>query len=137
MTETADQRITTITIPVPLDRDLSPNARHAHWSSRRRAVEQARMATAMAVRTTLDVNDPEACFQRARWPLTLHWLIGLAKRQRRMDDDNALAACKAHRDQISDELGIDDRNFVTGSLTQVRDPEGQGFVRVVIEEAQE
>lgn len=50
--KTADQRITTITIPVPLDRDLSPNARHAHWSSRRRAVEQARMATAMAVRTT-------------------------------------------------------------------------------------
>lgn len=133
MTETLQR--TTITIPVPLDRDLSPNARHGHWAIRNRAVVQARSATDYAMRADIDLNDPQACFQRARWPLTLDWEIGLAKRQRRLDDDNAIAACKPHRDQIAACLGIDDRNFVTGNVEQVRDPDGWGYIRVTITEA--
>lgn len=136
MTETPTRQTVTITIPVPLDRTLSPNARHGHWSVRKRAVEQARTATDYAMRAALDINDPGACFQQARWPLTLDWEIGLAKGQRRMDDDNAAAATKAYRDQIAQCLGMDDKFMVTGSVTQVRDPEKRGYVKVTITEAQ-
>ena len=136
MSDTTDLQTLTVTIPMQLDAALSPNARGGWWK-RHRAVQEARNVTHYTMRAEIDLNDPEACFQRARWPLTLHWLIGHGKRRRTWDDDNAIAATKPFRDQIADCLGMDDRWFRTGSLTQVRDPEGQGFVRVVIEEAQE
>lgn len=122
----------TVTIPIRLDRALSPNSR-GHWSKRHRANQEARQATDYAMRAALDLNDPEACFQTARWPLTLHYLVAYGKGQRRLDDDNAIASMKPIRDQIAACLGIDDRHFTTGSMTQTRDPDGLGFVKVAIE----
>lgn len=121
----------TITIPGKLERDLSPNGRAHRWRKdqlRRQAIHD----THYTLRAAIDLNDPVACFQTAAWPLTLNWTIGLTNRQRPYDDDNAIAALKAHRDAIANALGMDDRNFRTGRVQQMRDPENRGFVAVEI-----
>lgn len=123
-----------VTIPLQIDRNVTPNGR-AHWSVKRRLTEDMQTATRYAMREVVDMEDPEACFQTAPWPLTLHYLIAHGKGRKRLDDDNAIAAMKPIRDQIARCLGMDDRNFVSGSMTQVRDPEKRGFVRVAIEPA--
>jgi hypothetical protein len=135
MSDTLTTQTLTVTIPVPLNRALSPNAR-GHWSAKARATQAARAATRYAFRAVLDLNDPGACFQRARWPLTLDWEIGLAKGQRRQDDTNAIASLKAYEDGVASAIGMDDRDFRFGSIRQTRDPEGLGFVRVTITEAE-
>lgn len=124
----------TVTIPAVIERAMTLNGR-GHWRRRYAAERAAKHATAMAMSQAIDLEDPRACFQRARWPLTLDWEIGLAKGRRRMDMDNAIGGLKSVQDQIARCLGMDDRFMVTGTVTQVRDPEGLGFVRVTITEA--
>lgn len=121
----------TITIPGKLERGLSPNGR-LHWAKKRKLREQAQHDTYYTLQAAIDLNDPVACFQTAPWPLTLHYTIGLTPRQSPFDDDNAIAALKAHRDAIAQALGIDDRHFRTGMVLQVHDLEKRGFIRVVI-----
>jgi hypothetical protein len=123
-----------VTIPIQIDRKMTPNGR-AHWAVKRRIAQDMQTATRYAMRVVVDMEDPDACFQTAPWPLTLHYLIAHGKGRKRLDDDNAIAAMKPVRDQIARCLGMDDRDFVTGSMTQDRDPEGRGFVRVAIEPA--
>jgi len=131
MTTATQPQTLTVTIPGRLERGLSPNGR-AHWATKRKLRLRAQYDTHYAIVAAVDLHDPVACFQRAPWPLTLNWTIGLVGRQTPFDDDNAIAALKAHRDAIATCLGIDDRDFVTGTIDQVRDPEKRGFVRVTI-----
>jgi len=125
------RRSLTITIPGKLERGLSPNGR-LHWAARNRLKKQITGDTHFTIRQAIDLTDPVACFQTDPWPLTLHWTIGLTPRQKYWDDDNATAALKYHRDAIAAALGIDDRNFQTGIIKQLFDPEKRGFVRVTI-----
>jgi len=131
MTTATHPQTLTVTIPLSVSADLSPNAR-VLWPVRYRATETAKTATHYAMREAIDLDDPVACFQRAPWPLTLNYTIGLGKGRRRMDDDNAIACMKPIRDQVAICLGMDDRHFLTGTIDQVRDPEKRGFVRVTI-----
>lgn len=125
---TVDPQTLTITIPVQLDAALSPNARGGWWR-RHRAVQDARTAAYYAARNA------NAEMWKPAPPLVLHWLIAHGKRRRRWDDTNAIAATKPLEDGIADAIGINDRHFRFGSITQDRDSEGQGFIRVVIEES--
>ena len=124
----------TVTVPIQIDRGLTPNGR-VHWRTRSKLVQEARNTARLATLEVVNPNDPYECFQTSHWPLTLHYVIGLGKGRRKLDDTNAVAAMKSIEDGIADVLGMDDRHFRLGSMHQVRDPEGKGFVKVAIEAA--
>jgi hypothetical protein len=124
----------TITVPIQIDRGLTPNGR-VHWRTKSRLVREARETARLATLEVVSPNAPYECFQTSQWPLTLHYVIGLGKRRRPMDETNAIAAMKAIEDGIADILAVNDKHFVVGSMTQVRDPEGKGYVKVAIEPA--
>src|SRR5687768_1885438 len=120
-----------VTIPVQIDRRATPNGR-AHWSVVSRIKTDLQMATLGAM---VNAAGPDAStrYPPESWPLTLHYLIAHGKGRKRLDDTNAIAAMKSIEDQIARSLGVDDRNFRFGSMTQIRDPEGKGYVRVAID----
>jgi crossover junction endodeoxyribonuclease RusA len=128
-----------LVITIPLDRnlprELSPNHRgRSHWP-RTNAVAQARGDGRNAVLGAVDPNDPYQCFQTSRWPLTLHVVVARHGRANELDHDNAIASCKAYIDGIADALGVNDRNFRIGSLTQVKSDTGSAYLRIAIEPA--
>lgn len=128
-----------LVITIPLDRnlpkDLSPNARsRSHWP-RTNAVAQARLEGAQWTRTLVDPNDPYECFQTSHWPLVLHVVVARGKGARALDDDNCWACIKPYRDGIAEVLGVDDRNFRQGVLSQVKSETGSAYMRIAIEPA--
>ncbi len=120
-----------VTIPLTVTLDLSPNGR-VHWRTKHQATQAARAFTVYALVDAIKAQAPTTCFDVASWPLTLNYTIGLGKGRRTLDDDNAIACMKPVRDAIADTVGIDDKHFRTGTVTQIRDPEQRGFVRVEI-----
>jgi hypothetical protein len=122
----------TITVPIQIERGLTPNGR-VHWRTKSRLIREARDTARLATLEVVNPNDPYECFQTSQWPLTLHYVIGLGKRRRPLDQTNAIAAMKSIEDGIADILAIDDKHFVVGSMTQTRDPEGRGYVKVAIQ----
>jgi len=121
----------TVVIPIELDYRVTPNSRE-DWRTKHAIQRDMKATTHYTMREAIDLTDPVACFQTARWPLTLHYVIGLAKGRRRMDDINAIAGLKYIEDGIAAALQIDDKHFRFGTIDQVRDPEQRGYVRVTI-----
>ena len=62
----------------------------------------------------------------------MNYTVAWGYRQKSWDDDNLIAGLKALRDGIAAEAGIDDKHMVTGSVTQIRDKQKQGYVEVTI-----
>src|SRR5690606_23702237 len=98
-----------------------------------RVVGNARRAGRDAAMEVVNPNDPYQCFQTSRWPLTIHIMVGWEPRRQMMDDDNIKASMKSYLDGIADVLGIDDRNFIIGTVGQQRDPDKKGFIKIAIE----
>lgn len=118
----------TIRIPGRLDPDLSPNAR-VHHMRRYRATKAAREAGYYAAVAEYQAGRDDGTGVRFRYDVT----IGLAKGEKRKDDDNAAAMLKSLRDGIADGLGLpSDRGLVAGTVEQVRDVEGIGFVEFIL-----
>jgi len=119
----------TITIPGRLAPELSPNHRaHTHWP-RTRAIADARSAAAWQTVAVIDPNSR----QTARIPERLTYDIeyGKPKGGKQRDDDNLIACTKPHRDGICSALGMtDDRGWTLGTVIQVRDPEGVGYLTI-------
>lgn len=114
----------TIRIPAVLDIGLSPNGR-VHWRKKHRLAKELKQTAMWAMKLHyLDVL-PET-------PWQLNYTVALARGRKRWDDDNMIAALKPARDGIAAEAGIDDRHMVTGTLTQIRDPQGIGWIEVQI-----
>ncbi len=126
----------TVVIPIQIDRRATPNGR-GHWAAKKRVTDEMKNATHLAMIQAINLNDPDDCFQTARWPLKLDYEIAHGKGRRRLDDDNAIAAMKPIRDQIATCLGMDDRNFRTGEMVQSRDPDKLGKVIVTIRESED
>lgn len=120
----------TVRIPFQPGRCLSPNAR-CGWKGRMRDTREARNAAYYA---TVGVFwAPTALTMRlGDGRLRVDWTIAWGKGRRRMDDDNAAACTKPYRDGIADALGVDDKRFATGSLTQMRDGSGAGYVEATL-----
>ena len=89
----------TITLPIP-DPRLSPNGSHRHWSSKAKVKKKARELAKLTTWSALQRTEPPTF---TRYRLRFYHSI-----QRRRDDDNAAAACKAYRDGIAEALGVDD-----------------------------
>jgi crossover junction endodeoxyribonuclease RusA len=116
----------TVTIPMTIPPGLSPNAR-THWAQRSRLVREARTAAYYAARKErVELGQPAG-------PLVLHVLIAWEARRRVQDDDNAWAGLKAFRDGLADALGVDDRHMTCGSITQTKDPDKRGYIKIALE----
>jgi crossover junction endodeoxyribonuclease RusA len=122
----------TIVIPMSIPTGLSPNSR-LHWGPRSRLVREAREAAYYATRQAFVEDDGPI----PAGPLVLHVLIALEARRRTQDDDNAWAGMKAFRDGLADALAIDDKHLRCGSITQTRDPEKRGYIKIAVERAAE
>jgi hypothetical protein len=40
---------------------------------------------------------------------------------------------KAFRDGLADALGVDDRHMTCGSITQTKDPDKRGYIKIALE----
>ncbi|MDQ3542111.1 MAG: hypothetical protein M3440_15645 [Chloroflexota bacterium] len=117
----------TLRIPVVIDPALTGNGR-AHPMKKYRLFQELKAATMLIVRTTGPDVYPIV-------PWILDYTVGRPKGKQALDDDNIKSAgLKAIQDGIADELGLDDRYIMIGTVTQVRDVEGLGFVEVRISE---
>lgn len=121
----------TIRIPAVIHRELTPNGR-AHWRTKHRLEQELKAITYYAFRRQIDLTDPVACFQTALWPLTLDYVVARGKGRQPMDDTNIKAGLKYLEDGIATALGIDDKHFRVGTVEQIRDMDGVGYVDVTI-----
>lgn len=122
----------TVLVPATPAIDLSIN-RPVGWRRKHEATLELKGTTIRAFRGAMDLNDPYRCYQRAVWPLTLSYVVAWERHRNRWDDDNLKGGgLKPVQDGVAWALGIDDRHFVTGTVTQARDPEGVGVTIVIV-----
>lgn len=113
----------TITLPWP-PRELSPNARHAHWSQLSRAKARYRAACALSAKRQGAARiDPG---------LMLVSLEFAPPDRRARDLDNLIASMKSGLDGLADVLEVDDRLWQLSARIN-RDSYGIGLVRVTVE----
>ena len=116
-----------ITIPGKHDWRLSPNVK-LFWATENKlkgaAIEMASLYARQAAHG-FDTSGVESA--------TYHIELGKAKGGKQKDADNLVASCKAHLDGIAAALGVDDRGWTLGTVTQVRDPDGIGYLSIRLE----
>jgi crossover junction endodeoxyribonuclease RusA len=120
----------TVTIRIDLtpDASLNPNRSNGrHWATRTKAKEDLEKATIAGIgpypRT---VPEP---------PLTVRFTVAWEKGRKTMDGDNLLASLKPCIDVLAWQLDIDDKQFQFAPIAQTRDPDGRGYMTVVLEGA--
>ena len=119
----------TVTIPGCPDPALSPNAR-VHWSRRMQATRDARIAACVVVRSTM-VDDWRP------WPArsyVVDAVIAWGAGRKRMDPTNLSATLKGTLDGVADGMGVNDKHFAWGTVTQQRAEKGDraGWVKLTI-----
>lgn len=130
-------RVLTVIVPGDLPRELSPNASRAiHWGTKSKMRAGVKHAAFYATKEALGAWER----QHGPWePLQgrteVQIVIAWGKGRRIMDQDNALASCKAVIDQLA-EAGViaNDRFCEYPPLIQMRDEDGRGFIRLVVTE---
>lgn len=108
------------TLPWP-PRDLSPNARHAHWSQLARAKKRYRSACALQAKG-------QGAYPMVADRLKVH-LRFVPPDRRARDLDNCIASMKAGLDGLADVLGVDDSRW-TLSAELASGPGGLVLVEV-------
>lgn len=112
--------MTSLLLPWPSDKALSPNAR-VHWSVKARAKKAMRHSWALLAKSQgLKAADTES--------LELH-LVFMQKDRRQRDLDNLLASCKAGLDGLADILGVDDSKW---AIRMEKDLAAKGMVEHVL-----
>lgn len=116
-----------VTIPGKIDPALSPNAR-VHWSTLFRAKFEAEQYAVLYTTQAAHGIDTDGVEHA-----TYHIERGIPKGGRELDADNLTACCKAYLDGVAQALGVDDRHWQIGTVTQVRDPDGIGYLAITLE----
>ena len=62
----------------------------------------------------------------------LQWMIAWEKGHRIVDETNLIAMLKPYEDGVADALGVNDVRFRPTIHSQYRDPEGKGYLRLII-----
>jgi hypothetical protein len=120
-----------VNIPGTVTLMHSPNGR-AHWRTKHKLTAELRYTARMATIEAVG-GDPNVCYPFPSYPIRLDYTVGWESRRRHFwDDDNFIGAAKLIRDAIASVLGIDDRHFITGSVTQEYDPAKRGYILVRI-----
>lgn len=111
----------TLTLPWPASA-LSPNARHAHWSSLAKAKKAYRFVCAMTAR-----QQGATKIQAER--LSVH--LQFVPPDRRLRDlDNLIGCMKPGLDGLADVLGVDDSRWRLAA--EIAEGEIGGYVRVEV-----
>lgn len=117
----------TVTIPGKIDPALSPNAR-VHWRKLADAKQTAKNLAAFYLFAAKKRSDTSGVDHA-----TYHIERGIPKGGRELDADNLTACCKAYLDGVAQALGVDDRHWQIGTVSQVRDPDGIGYLEITLE----
>lgn len=130
----------TVRVPLVPDPALSPNTR-VHWRAKHRCFQEAKritqLVTSMAATDALERPGFADLFLIESRPLCLSYVVAWGKGRKRMDDTNIKASLKAYEDGVAAALGIDDRHFTVGAVEQIRDPDGIGYVEIMVEPTEE
>ena len=110
-----------LVLPWP-PRELSPNARHGHWSTLARAKQRYRFACAVQART-----QGVGAVQAREIAMSL---VFVPPDRRARDLDNLIASMKAGLDGLADVLGVDDSRWTLAARID-REHIG-GMVRVEV-----
>ncbi len=130
---TTTRRTLTVRIPAQIHYQITPNASRRYPAAAKYRLQQELKDTTI-----------RAC-QGEGWhlghdltpPLALDYTVARGKRRQPLDAGNCIASMKYVEDGIAHVLAIDDRHFRVGNMTQIRDPEGIGWIEVTIREVKE
>ncbi len=114
----------TIRIPASIDPALTGNGR-AHRMKKHRLFQELKATTMLMVRTTGPDVYPFL-------PWVLDFTVARPKGKQALDDDNIKIGMKGIVDGIAEEIGIDDRFITIGTVEQIRDIDGGGWISVTI-----
>ncbi len=115
----------TVTVPGCPHPYLSSNGR-ANWRGKARVTKEARGDAKLATKGALAGGS----FSPERAVVDV--VIGWGKNRKRIDPTNLWACVKPHIDGVADALEVNDRHFDVGTIEQVRDPEGVGYVEITV-----
>jgi hypothetical protein len=116
-----------ITVPMSINPRITPNASRMVkpvWKSSIHKQMKAK-ATKATEATPIPPVLPT--------PITVHILWAREKHRKAMDNDNLIASCKWFLDAIAETIGVNDKHFIIGSVTQERDTVGKGYMKFVLE----
>lgn len=116
-----------INIPGKLDDLLLPNRSQRNHQAKSGARTRAKNEAFLVTKGAMFGHDLNG-IDRA----TYHIELGKAFGEQQKDADNLVAAMKGPLDGIAKALGVDDRGWTLGTVTQVRDPEKTGYVRITL-----
>ncbi|MDQ3653674.1 MAG: hypothetical protein M3457_01165 [Chloroflexota bacterium] len=119
----------TLALPAAPPRELSPNAR-VHWRTRATAAKATRDAATLVTRSLLARSTRPAFLDDPVLVVDIEIMWGSGRK--RHDTDNATGMMKSGLDGIADGLGVNDRAFRLGTLTQGFATDRAGYVVVVI-----
>lgn len=122
-----------VTIQGKLPRILLPNRGQRNARAKGRARAQAKNDAFLCTREVAWHRSDLSGIDRAVY----HIELGKAHGEQSKDQDNLIAACKGHLDGVAKALDVDDRGWTLGTVTQVRDPDRVGYVRITLVWAQE
>jgi hypothetical protein len=123
-----------ITVPMSINPRITPNASRMVkpvWKSsiHKQMKAKAAKATIEAMQAVHQAIIPPVL----PTPITVHILWAREKHRKAMDNDNLIASCKWFLDAIAETIGVNDKHFIIGSVTQERDTVGKGYMKFVLE----
>ena len=118
----------TIRIPASIDLRLTPNRANTNRHVKARIKDELQATTGWALKAAI----PHASYSEQALPIRLDYVIARAKGRQAFDDDNAKAGLKFVQDSIAQHIGVNDRHITVGTVEQIRDPEGIGWIEVTI-----
>lgn len=131
-----------VDIPGTPHRYLSPNRKNGTTPAARKKLimahaSQVKKARGKAAKHT-EEHEGLGLFRgiiKAYFPNTdihLEWMVAWEKGHRIMDKDNLINMLKPYQDGVADALGINDKHFTSEIHSQYRDPDGTGYLRLII-----
>lgn len=118
----------TITIPGMLDPYLNPNRAVRSPKVRGAIRARAKNEAFLEAKNAIGRTPIPAGVEHATYSIEL----GKAKGEKQKDADNLTASCKAALDGIARALGVDDRGWKIGTVTQVRDSNQIGYLKITL-----
>lgn len=117
-----------ITIPMSINSRITPNASRMVKPVWKSSIHK-RMKNKAAKATQEVFTQP---FTDDDLPLTIHILWSREKHRKPMDNDNLIASCKWYLDAIAETIGVNDKHFIIGTVTQDRDTIGKGYMKFLL-----
>jgi len=111
--------MTLLSVEIPMQLPSCANLRE-HWATRAKRVKKQRLVTQLATKNARGMLQAQASVVRGE-----SLIVTLTRIGRKLDSDNLASAFKAVRDQVAEELGVDDGSDAIGwHYVQAKGPAG-------------